>query len=229
MTAAATRRRPAAALLVRLLLAWAVLGPGTTSPLEAQACLGFSGSGFLGASAASRREWSNATTGFGGSAGLKTGPVAAVASYLKFSAADVYDQEFAFQNVRATVAYEAITSSLSLCPVLTLGSEGLSSRGFPSIPSRSEPFVGGGLALGGRFSVPDSGLAIIPSLIVTTESHRVERIIEGDILTRSRETDALLRGGVTVEFGRFFVRPYVARNVVDNGWLTGGVRFGLTF
>ena len=247
MTAAATRRRPAAALLVRLLLAWAVLGPGTTSPLEAQACLGFSGSGFLGASAASRREWSNATnfsaarppcrgrqhqhatTGFGGSAGLKTGPVAAVASYLKFSAADVYDQEFAFQNVRATVAYEAITSSLSLCPVLTLGSEGLSSRGFPSIPSRSEPFVGGGLALGRRFSVPDSGLAIIPSLIVTTESHRVERIIEGDILTRSRETDALLRGGVTVEFGRFFVRPYVARIVVDNGWLTGGVRFGLTF
>ena len=98
----------------------------------------------------------------------------------------------------------------------------------PSLPVPN-PSSGAGLALGRRFSVPDSGLAIIPSLIVTTESHRVERIIEGDILTRSRETDALLRGGVTVEFGRFFVRPYVARIVVDNGWLTGGVRFGLTF
>ena len=71
--------------------------------------------------------------------------------------------------------------------------------------------------------------AIVPSLIVTTENHRVERIIEGDIPTRSRETDALLRRRVTLEFGKSFVRPYVARIVVANGWLTAGVRYSLTF
>jgi ketosteroid isomerase-like protein len=70
---------------------------------------------------------------------------------------------------------------------------------------------------------------MIPSLTVTTESHRVERIVEGDIATRSRETVVLLRGGVTVEFGRLFVRPYVALITVDNGWLTAGARFGLRF
>ena len=127
------------------------------------------------------------------------------------------------------VAYEAVTSSLSLCPVLTLGSEGVSSRGFSSIPYRAAPFFGGGLALGRRFIATDSGIALIPSLIVTTESHSVERIIEGDIATRSREANALLRGGVTVEFGRLFVRPFVALMAVDNGWLTGGVRFGVRF
>ncbi len=70
---------------------------------------------------------------------------------------------------------------------------------------------------------------IIPSLIVTIEIHRVERFIEDGILTRSREMDVLLRGGVTVEFGRLFVRPYVALIAVDNGWLTAGARFGLRF
>ena len=218
---AATHRRPGAALLVRLLLAWAVLAPATASPLAAQSCLGFSGDGFVGASGSTRREWSYTTTGFGGSAGLKIGRLAAVGSYLKFSGTDQFDQEFGFQNLRAAVAYEAVTSSLSLCPVLTLGSEGVSSRGSSSIPYRAAPFFGGGLALGRRFIVEDSGIALIPSLIVTTESHSVERIIEGDIATRSREANALLRGGVTVEFGRLFVRPFVALMAVDNGWLTG--------
>jgi len=229
MTVAATHYRPVALLLGRLLLLSFVLGPVITRPLEAQTCLGFSGAGFVGASGAIRSEWSNTTTGFGGSAGLKIGRVAAVTSYLRFSGVDEFDQEFAFQNIRAAVGYEAITSSLSLCPVVTFGSEGVSSRDFRSIPFRADPFLGGGLALGRRFTLPDSGPAIIPSLIVTTESHNVERIIEGDILTRSRETDVLLRGGVTVEFGRLFVRPYVALIAVDNGWLTAGARFGVRF
>ena len=201
----------------------------TASPLAAQSCLGFSGDGFVGASGATRREWSYTTTGFGGSAGLKIGRLAAVGSYLKFSGTDEFDQEFDFQNLRAAVAYEAITTSLSLCPVLTLGSEGVSSRGFPSIPYRAAPFFGGGLALGRRFIVPDSGLGLVPSVIVTTESHNVERIIEGDIATRSREASALLRGGVTVDLGWLFVRPLVALIAVDNGWLAGGARFGLRF
>ncbi len=228
MTVAARHRRPVAVLLGRLLLASSVLGPVATS-LEAQTCLGFSGRGFVGASGAIRREWSHTMTGFGGSGGVKMGRVAAVTSYLRFSGADEFDQEFEFHNVRATVAYEAITSSLSLCPVGTFGSEGVSSRDFRSIPYRADPFVGGGVALGRRFTLPDSGPAVIPSLIVTAENHRVERIIEGDILTRSREMDVLLRGGVTVEFGRLFVRPYVALIAVDNGWLTVGARFGLRF
>ena len=80
-----------------------------------------------------------------------------------------------------------------------------------------------------RFTVPDSGLAIIHPLIAATESHRVERIIEGGTLTRSRETDALLRGGVTVEIDRFLVGSNVARIVVVDGWLTGGTRLGHTF
>lgn len=228
MTAATRHRRPVAVLLGRLLLASSVLGP-VAAGLEAQTCLGFSGTGFVGASGAIRREWSHTMTGFGGSAGVKMGRVAAVTSYLRFSGADQFDQEFEFHNVRATVAYEAITSSLSLCPVGTFGSEGVSSRDFRSIPYRADPFVGGGVALGRRFGLPDSGPAVIPSLIVTAESHRVERIIEGDILTRSREMDVLLRGGVTLEFGRLFVRPYVALIAVDNGWLAAGARFGLRF
>lgn len=229
MTAVSKQWRTATARLVPLLLVWAVLGSVIASPLEAQTCLGFSGAGFLGASGAIRREGSDTTTGFGGSAGLGIGRVAAVASYLRVSGTDEFEPDSGFQNIRAAVAYEAITSTLSLCPVLTVGTEGVSSRDFPQIPYRAEPFVGGGLALGRRFTAPDSGLGFIPSLIVATESHKVERVIEGDILTRSRETVVLLRGGVTVEFSRLFVRPYLALIAVDNGWLTGGVRFGLTF
>lgn len=167
--------------------------------------------------------------GVGGSDGFKIGRVAAVGSYLRFSGAHEFDQELEFQNVRATLAYEAITSSLSLRTGGTFGSEGVSSRDFRSIRYRADHFFGGGLALGRRFTFSDTGPAVIPSLVVTTESRSVERIIEGDILIRSRETDALLRGGVTLEFGRWFVRPYVALIAADNGWLTGGARFRLRF
>ena len=66
MTEGALLRQPAAALLARLLVAWAVLGPSSASPLEARTCLWFSGQGFLGASGAVRRESGN-MTGVGGS------------------------------------------------------------------------------------------------------------------------------------------------------------------
>ncbi|MDE0102181.1 MAG: hypothetical protein OXN89_07365 [Bryobacterales bacterium] len=226
---AATNQRPAALLPVRLLLACTIFGPLTASSLEAQSCLGFSGDGFIGAAGATRREWSYTMTGFGGSGGLRIGRVGAVASYLKFSGTDEFGQTFGFQNFRATVGYEAITSSLSLCPVLTIGSEGVSSRDSRSLPYSSKPIFGGGLALGRRFSAPNSALAMIPSLIVTAEGHEVERLIEGDIQIRSRGMATVVQGGVTVEFGRVLVRPYVALVAVDNGWLRAGVRFGLTF
>ena len=228
-TVAARHHRPVAVLLRRLLLASSVLVPAATCPLEAQTCLGFTGTGFVGASGAIRSESSQTMTGFGASGGLKIGRVAAVASYLRFSGADEFDQQSEFQNVRATIGYEAITSSLSLCPVVTFGSEGVTSRKFRFIPHRSEPFLGGGLALGRRFALADSGPTVIPSLIVTAESHRFERIFEGDILIRRSGMDVLLRGGVTLEIGRFFVRPYLALVAADNGWLTAGARFGLRF
>ena len=44
-----------------------------------------------------------------------------------------------------------------------------------------------------------------------------------------RRTTVLLHGGVTVESGRLFVRPYAAFLAVENGWLTGGATLGLRF
>ena len=221
-------RRPAAALLARLLVVWAVLGPPSASPLEARTCLGFSGQGFVGASGAVRREWSENMTGIGGSGGLRLGRVAAAGRYLRFSGADRYEQEFGFQRARVTLAYELPTSSLSLCPTLSTGLEGLSSRDFSSFPYKSKPFLGGGLAVGYPFTA-DSGVTIIPSLSASIESHVGERIIEGDISIDERETTVLLDGGLTVEFGRLFVRPYAALIAVENGWLTGGATLGLRF
>lgn len=221
--------RPAAALLARLLAAWAVLGSLSPSPLEARTCLGFSGQGFVGASGAVRREWSENMTGVGGSGGLRVGQVAAAGHYLKFSGAGEYGQEFDFERARVTLAYELPTSSLSLCPTLTAGLEGVSSRDFSSFPYRSRPFFGGGLAVGHPFTATDSGTTIIPSLGASIESHVVERIIEGDISIYERATTVLLHGGVTVESGRLFFRPYAALVAVENGWLTGGATLGLRF
>ena len=227
LTEAASLRRPAAAHLARLLVVWAV--SASAAPLEARTCLGFGGQGFLGASGAVRREWSENMTGIGGSGGLRVGRVAAAGHYLKLSGADRYDQEFAFARARATLAYELPASSLSLCPVLTTGLEGISSRDFSSFPYKSRPFVGGGLAAGHRFTATDSGVTIIPSLIASIESHVVERIIEGDISINERAMTVLLHGGVTVESGRLFVQPYAAFLAVGNGWLTGGATLGLRF
>ena len=83
--------------------------------------------------------------------------------------------------------------------------------------------------MGYPFTVTDSAVTIIPSLSASIESHVVERIIEGDISLRERETNALLHGGVTVEFGRLFVRPYAALIAVENGWLRGGATVGVRF
>ena len=143
-------------------------------------------------------------------------------AHRKFSGIDEFDQEFGFQNVRAAATYENITSSLPLRLVLTHGSEGVSSRIVRFLPYRSEARFWGSLPLGRRFTVPDSGLALIPSVTVRTEIHNDERIIEGDIVARSREADALPRDGVAMEFRRLFVRPFVALMAVDNGWLMGG-------
>ena len=170
LTEAALLRRPAATRLARLLVVWAILGPLSASSLEARTCLGFSGQGFLGASGAVRREWSENMTGIGGSGGLRVGRVAAAARYLKFSGADQYEQEFDFERARVTLAYELPTSSLSLCPTLSTGLEGISSRDFSSFPYKSKPFFGGGLAVGHAFTATDSGVTIIPSLGASIET-----------------------------------------------------------
>lgn len=224
-----THRRPVAVRLARLALAWAALGWVIPSHLEAQTCLGFSGQGFLGASGAVRSEWSYNMTGVGAVGGVSWGRLAATGHYLKFSGTDEFDQDSDFESARATLGYEFSKRSLSLCPVLTSGREGVSSREFSSIPYKSGAFFGGGLAVGHRFGAADSGVTIIPSLSIGIENHVVTRIIEGDILIDERGTSARLHGGVTVEFGRLFVRPYAALIAVENGWLTGGARFGLAF
>ena len=229
VTEGALLRRPVAALLARLLAAWVVLGPSSASPLEARTCLGFSGQGFLGASGAVRREWSGNMTGVGGSGGVRVGRVAAAGHYLKFSGADGYDQEFGFERARVTLAYELPTSSLSLCPTLSTGVEGVSSRDFSSFPYRSKPFFGGGLAVGHPFTATGSGVTLVPSLAASFESHVIERIIEGDISINERATTVVLHGGLTVESGRLFVRPYAAFLAVENGWLIGGATLGLRF
>ena len=103
------------------------------------------------------------------------------------------------------------------------------SRDFSSFPYRSKPFFGGGLAVGHAFTATNSGVTIIPSLGASFENHVVERIIEGDIAINERETTVVLHGGLTVESGRLFVRPYAAFLAVENGWLTGGATLGARF
>ena len=226
---AAVRPRRVPVRLACLLVASAALGPWAGPPLEAQDCFGFSGQGYLGASGAVRREWSENITGIGGAGGFRVGPVTATGEFLKFSGADEYDQEFEFESARASLGFALRTSSLSLCPVVTTGLEGISSRGFSSFPYKSKPVFGGGLAVGRRLTGLDARVTIIPSLTATMESHVVERIIEGDISINEREASALLHGGVTMEIGNVFIRPYAAFIAVRNGWRAAGVRFGLRF
>ena len=83
--------------------------------------------------------------------------------------------------------------------------------------------------MGHAFTATDSGVTIIPSLSASIEGHVVERIIEGDISINERERTVVLRGGLTVESGRLFVRPYAAFLDVENGWLTGGATLGWRF
>ena len=208
------------ALAVLLLLA--------PSTLEAQACLGFDGGGFAAATAAARREWSESHTGIGAAAGLKRGPVVATGRFLQFSV-DRYDEPSRFQDLRANLGLQLPISPLSLCPVVTVGIEPLANRDFSTLPHRSKPVYGGGLALGSRFGTPGSGLTIIPSLLLTLEKRRIEELIEGDIIIESGEVSGVLRGGVTVEVGRVFVRPYVALTTVDNSYLFAGAMLGVKF
>ncbi len=225
-----TRTRPAIGAGGLRLAAWLAVG-GFVAPvgLEAQACLGFGGDGFVAAAGAVRREWSENTTGIGAAAGLSVGPVAAAARFLKFSGADEFEQEFDFQDSRLHVALSLPPSLLSACPVVTVGFDGISSRDFSDFPYKSAVAYGVGAALGRSFSAPGSGLTVIPSLIVSVESHEVERLIEGDIVIDEREVRGVVRGGVSIEFGRLLIRPHATLNTIANGYVAGGALLGLTF
>ena len=198
------------------------------STLEAQACLGFDGDGFAAFTAAVRREWSESHTGIGGAAGLKLGPVVATGRFLQFSV-DRYDEPSRFQDLRANFALQLPISRLSLCPVATVGTEPLANRDFSTLPDRSKLVYGSGLALGHRFGTPGSGLTIIPSVLVTVEKRRIDELIEGDIVIESGEVSGVLRGGVTLEVGRFFVRPFAALATIDNSYLIAGAMLGVKF
>lgn len=110
--------RPAAALSALGLSLWlAVTALAAPAGLEAQACLGFGGDGFVAAAGGVRREWSENTRGIGAAAGLNVGPVSARARFLKFSGEDEFGQEFDFEDSRLHVALNLPSSLLVACPV----------------------------------------------------------------------------------------------------------------
>ncbi|WP_419950673.1 hypothetical protein [Candidatus Palauibacter sp.] len=210
-------------------LAWLVLPVAATpAALEAQACLGFGGTGFLSGSGAVWRESSEDVRGFGGSAGLDLGLVAASGHYLKFSGSDEFDQEFDFEDMRANVALKLPLPFLSLCPVATVGTGAVLSRNFDDLPYKSETVYGGGVGAGIRFGAPASGLAVIPSLLVSVENYSVERLYD-DIVEGDREFSAVVRAGVTIEVGSLHVRPHAVLTTADDSYLLGGVLLGITF
>ena len=210
-------------------LAWLVL-PAFAAPaaLDAQACLGFGGSGFLSGSGAVWRESSEDVRGLGGSAGLDLGLVAATGHYLKFSGSDEFDQEFDFEDIRANLALKLPLPFLSVCPVATVGTGGVLSRNFDDLPYESDTVYGGGVAAGIRLGAPASGLAVIPSLLVSVENYSVDRLYD-DIVEGDREFSAVVRGGVTIEIGSIYVRPHAVFTTADDSYLLGGVLLGVTF
>ena len=212
----------------RWVVGLALVGSVTPSALGAQACLGFSGTGFVSGSGAVWREGSDDTRGIGGAAGLDLGPVAATGRFLKFSGADEFDQDFDFEDARANVALKLPIPLLSVCPVVTVGTGGVLSRNFSDLPYKSETVYGGGVAVGKRFSAPGSGFAVIPSLIVSLENYAVDRLFD-DIVEGDREVSAVIRGGITVEIGRILVRPYAALTTADDSYLLAGALLGVTF
>ena len=218
---------PKASTLCRL--TWlALLGIAAPAALEAQACLGFSGSGFVSGSGAVWRESSEDVRGLGGAAGFDLGPVAATGHYLKFSGADEFDQEFDFEDARASVGLKLPLPVLSVCPLVTVGIGGVLSRNFDDLPYKSETVYGVGVAVGQRFGAPGSGLAIIPSATVSIENYSVDRLYD-DIVEGDREVSPVIRGGVTVEIGSIHIRPYVVFTTADDSYLIAGAQLGVTF
>lgn len=210
-------------------LAWLVL-PLAAAPaaLEAQACLGFGGSGFLSGSGAVWRESSEDVRGLGGAAGFDLGPVAATGHYLKFSGADQSDVEFDFEDARASVGLKLPLPVLSVCPLVTVGIGGVLPTNSGDLPDRSETVYGVGVAVGQRFGAPGSGLAIIPSATLSIENYSVDRLFD-DIVEGDREVSPVIRGGVTVEIGSIHVRPYVVFTTAEDSYLIAGAQLGVTF
>lgn len=208
---------------------WLVL-PLAAAPaaLEAQACLGFGGSGFLSGSGAVWRESSEDVRGLGGSAGFDLGLVAATGHYLKFSGADEFDQEFDFEDMRANVALKLPLPFLSVCPVASVGIGGVLTKNFNDLPSDSETVYGGGVAAGVRLGAPASPVAVIPSVMVSVENYSVDRLFD-DIVEGDREFSAVIRGGVTIEVGSIHVRPYVVFTTAEDSYLIAGAQLGVTF
>ena len=222
--------RPAAALSALGLSLWlAVTALAAPAGLEAQACLGFGSDGFVAAAGGVRREWSENTRGIGAAAGLNVGPVSARARFLKFSGEDEFGQKFDFEDSRLHVALNLPSSLLVACPVVTVGMDGISSRDFSDFPYKSAAVYGVGAALGRIFTTPGSGPSVIPSLIVSVESHEVERLIEGDIVIDEREVRGVVRGGVSVEFGRLLLRPHATFDTIADGYVMGGALLALKF
>ena len=196
--------------------------------LEAQACLGFGGNGFVAASGAVWRQASERVRGIGGGAGIGLGPLSAVAHYLRFSETEEGEDENDFADMRAHAALRLPIPLLNVCAVATAGAGGVLPGDLDNRPSGSEPVYGGGLAVGQRFGAPSAGLSIIPSLIVSVENFSVTRLYD-DIVEEGREIGAVVRAGVTFESGSIYVRPHAVVTTTADGYLIAGVLFGLAF
>ena len=212
----------------RRLLWLALAGIAAPGALEAQACLGFGGNGFLGGSGAVWRESSGDLSGLGGAAGIDLGRVAATGHYLKFSGMDEVDRESDFEDARASLALKLPLPVLSICPLVTAGIGGVLSRNFDDLPDKSDTVYGVGVAVGRRFGGTGSGLAIIPSATVSIENYSVDRLYD-DFVEGDREASAIIRGGVTLEIGSLHARPYVAFTTADDSYLIAGALLGVTF
>ena len=197
---------------LHVLVFLALPGFATPASLGAQACLGFGGNSFLGPAGAVRHWESGNMRGFGGAVGFGLRQLAAKAQLLRFSRLGEARRGSGFVFALTDLAVKLPDYGVSLCPVATVGFEGIPSRGHN---------WGIGLALGHRLTKPGSSLAIIPNLIASMESSVLE-VVYGDLGFERREYSAMVRGGIAFEFMGAFARPFAALNTLADGYVMWG-------
>ena len=166
--------------------------------------------------------------GFGGAVGFGLRQLAAKAQLLRFSRLGEARRGPGFVFARADLAVKLPDYGVSLCPVATVGLEGIPSRSHSVRPSRNGYNWGIGLALGQRLTKPGSSLAIIPNLIASMESSVLD-VVYGDLGFERREYSAMVRSGVTFEFEGAFGRPFAALNTLADGYVMWGAVAGWRF
>lgn len=195
--------------------------------LEAQACLGFSGKGFVAPAVGVRFQrderglpGNESLSGAGGVAGVQLEPIAVKAQLLSFPVTQTSNLVFA----RADLAVQLPAPWTPLCVVLTVGNERVSG----SYDRSSTTLMRGlGLAIGHVASAGSDG-KIIPSLLVGLETGEAVPLT-GHLPLPYGQYSTVVRGGVTFAFAGAFIRPYVVIRTVDDGQVTWALAAGFTF